>query len=65
MPETEGGGENGEQLLNGKRVPFWGDENVPDLDSGAVCSTRNILNVNNGKFHVCVLYYTHKIGPTS
>lgn len=31
-------GRNGEQLLNGCGVSFWGDENVLDLDSGDGCT---------------------------
>lgn len=33
MPGLEERG-NGESLLNGDKVSFWGDENIPELDSG-------------------------------
>ena len=32
-------GGNGEQLLNGYRVSFWGDENILELDRGGSCAT--------------------------
>jgi hypothetical protein len=36
-----GGWERGskEQLLNGHRVCFWGDDNVLELDRGGGCTT--------------------------
>lgn len=36
---SAGGQGNGEQLLNGSRVSFWGSENVLELDSGDSCTT--------------------------
>ena len=32
------GGANGERLLNGYGVSFWGDENVLNLDCGDSCT---------------------------
>lgn len=41
------GRENGECLLNGYEVPFWGDEHVLEINSG----DANV-HVTNGKFDV-------------
>ena len=37
--QGEKGGRNEEQLLNGYRAFFWGDENVLELDRGGGCAT--------------------------
>lgn len=34
-----GGGENMAQLLSGRRVSFWGDDNALELDSSRGCKT--------------------------
>lgn len=37
-----------EMTAKGCRTSLWGDENIPELDSGGVCTTLNISKPLNG-----------------